>query len=152
MMSPSHHSDSIQRKWDILHTFCYAYISQIPEECRDDEEYREHRNELFPLIGNSVHDTDWKSILSAKSKMRPITLAIKHAKEFYESEVIGEKTDAYRAIERYFQKADWERQMLRSDNPPPLSLVTIYMKIGDKYHNPQASYTKKVSQKKRDIK
>lgn len=146
-MSLSLPSDPTQRKWDILHTFCYAYICQPPQEAWSDEEMMEERKELFEMVGNSVHDTDWKSLLSSKSKMRLITLSIRHAKEFYESEVIGEKSEPYRVIEGYFKRADWERQMLRGENPPPLPHLTIYMKQGDRYHKPQASYTKSKNKK-----
>jgi len=111
-----------------------------------------HRNELLELVGNCVHSTNWKSILSAKSQMRPITLSIKHAKEFYNSEAIGEKTEAYRAIEEYFKRTDWQRQMLRSASPPPLSLLTLYMKQGDVYRDVKESSAKNVSKKKRDKK
>jgi hypothetical protein len=145
-------SESDQRKWDVLHTFCYAYICQPPQEMWEDAEFMAHRNELFELVGNCVHSTNWKSILSAKSQMRPITLSIKHAKEFYNSEAIGEKTEAYRAIEEYFKRTDWQRQMLRSASPPPLSLLTLYMKQGDVYRDVKESSAKNVSKKKRDKK
>lgn len=146
-MSLSLPSDPTQRKWDILHTFCYAYICQPPQETWDDAQVMEEQKELLEMVDNCVHSTNWKSILSAKSQMRLITLSIRHAKEFYNSEVIGEKTEAYRAIEGYFKRADWERQMLRGENPPPLPHLTIYMKQGDRYHKPQASYTKSKNKK-----
>jgi hypothetical protein len=147
MQPPS--NDPTQRKWDILHTFCYAYICQPPREVWEDEEIMAERDELLEMVGNCVHSTDWKSILSAKSKMRLITLSIINAKDFYNSEVIGEKTEAYKAIEGYFSKVDWQREMLNSDVPPPLSHLRLYMKQGDKYHNPEVSYaTKKTARKK----
>lgn len=135
-------SDIDQRKWDILHTFCYAYICHPPQEVWDNAEMMAERNELLELVDNCVHSTNWKSILSAKSKMRLVTLSIMHSKEFYDSEVIGEKTEAYRAIEGYFKRADWERGMLRGESPPPLSHLRLYMKQGDKYKSPEASYAK----------
>ena len=141
-------SDIDQRKWDILHTFCYAYICQPPQEIWDDAEMMAERNELLEMVDNCVHSTNWKSILSAKTQMRLITLSIINAKDFYNSEVIGEKTEAYRAIEGYFKKADWEREMLRGQNPPPLSYLRLYMKVGDGWRNPEKIITKKVSQKK----
>lgn len=141
-------SDIDQRKWDILHTFCYAYICQPPQEIWDDAEMMAERNELLEMVDNCVHSTNWKSILYAKSQMRLITLSIINAKDFYNSEVIGEKTEAYRAIEGYFKKADWEREMLRGQNPPPLSYLRLYMKVGDGWRNPEKIITKKVSQKK----
>lgn len=141
-------SDIDQRKWDILHTFCYAYICQPPHEYLDDEEFMAERNELLELVDNCVHSTNWKSILSAKSKMRLVTLSIRHAKEFYDSEVIGQKTEAYRAIEEYFQRVDWQRTMLRSADPPPLSFLRLYMKPGDTYRSPEAITAKKVKRKK----
>jgi hypothetical protein len=141
-------SDIDQRKWDILHTFCYAYICQPPQEIWDDAEMMAERNELLEMVDNCVHSTNWKSILSAKSQMRLITLSIINAKDFYNSEVIGEKTEAYRSIEGYFKKADWEREMLRGQNPPPLSHLRLYMKVGDGWRNPEKIITKKVSQKK----
>lgn len=148
-MNHSLRSDPTQRKWDILHTFCYAYICQPPQELWGDAEAMKERNELLELVGNSVHSTDWKSILTSKSKMRVITLSIKDAKEFYESEVIKDKTDAYKAIEEYFKRADWEREMLRSEMPPPESLLITYMKPGDKYFNPEVVVrkTKKTKEK-----
>lgn len=132
-MTPSLHSDPIQRKWDILHTFCYSYICQPPQEYWGDEEVMAERNKLLELVENDVHRTNWKSILSANSNLRLITLSIRHAKDFYDSEVIGEETEPYRAIKEYFKRADWERQMLRSETPPPIQYLIYYMTMGDVY-------------------
>jgi hypothetical protein len=107
------------------------------------------REELLELVESSVHSTNWKSILSSKSKMRLITLSINHAKYFYNSEVIGQETEPYRAIKSYFQRADWEREMLKSEDPPPMGYLRLYMKKGDKYSNPQAIYTNKKTSKKK---
>lgn len=141
-------SDIDQRKWDILHTFCYAYICQPPQEYWDDEEFMAERNELIELVDNCVHSTNWKSILSAKSQMRLITLSIIHAKDFYNSEVIGKETEAYKAIKEYFVKADWQRQMLRGEDPPTLSFLRLYMKLGDRYRSPSSTMAKKPTRKK----
>ena len=91
------------------------------------------RNKLLELVENDVHRTNWKSILSANSNLRLITLSIRHAKDFYESEVIGEETEPYKAIKEYFQRVDWERQMLRSESPPPIQYLIYYMTMGDVY-------------------
>lgn len=141
------HSDPIQRKWDILHTFCYSYICQPPQEYWGDEEVMAERNKLLELVENDVHRTNWKSILSANSNLRLITLSIRHAKDFYDSEVIGEETEPYKAIKDYFQRADWERQMLRSENPPPIQYLIYYMTMGDVYR-PYTATEKKTKRKK----
>jgi hypothetical protein len=141
------HSDPIQRKWDILHTFCYSYICQPPQEYWGDEEVMAERNKLLELVENDVHRTNWKSILSANSNLRLITLSIRHAKDFYDSEVIGEETEPYRAIKDYFKRADWERQMLRSESPPPIQYLIYYMKTGDVYSTYTAT-EKKTKRKK----
>jgi hypothetical protein len=133
--------DPTERKWDILHTFCYAYICTPPQECWEDEGMMKERDELLELVDNCVHSTNWKSILSAKSKMRLITLSISHAKDFYNSEVIGQETEPYKSIKEYFKRVEWQRQILKEEVPPPLSLLRLYMKEGDKYVNPQAIYT-----------
>lgn len=142
-------SDIDQRKWDILHTFCYAYICSPPQECWGDAEMMAEREKLLELVEDSVHSTNWKSILSANSQMRLITLSIRHAKDFYNSEVIGQETEPYKAIKSYFQRMDWERQMLKSETPPPLSFLRLYMKQGDRYSSPQVSYTNKKTSKKK---
>ena len=141
------HSDPIQRKWDILHTFCYSYICQPPQEYWGDEEVMAERNKLLELVENDVHRTNWKSILSANSNLRLITLSIRHAKDFYDSEVIGEETEPYRAIKEYFKRVDWERQMLRSESPPPIQYLIYYMKTGDVYSTYTAT-EKKTKRKK----
>ena len=105
------------------------------------------RNKLLELVENDVHRTNWKSILSANSSLRLITLSIRHAKDFYESEVIGEETKPYRAIKEYFQRTDWERQMLRSELPPPIQYLIYYMTMGDVYR-PYIATEKKPKRKK----
>ena len=81
--------------------------------------------------------------------MRLITLSIIHAKDFYNSEVIGQETEPYKRIKSYFERVDWQRQMLRSEDPPPLSHLRIYMKPGDVYRNPTAIYTSNKKSKKK---
>jgi|688.fasta_scaffold1942353_1 hypothetical protein len=142
-------SNEDQRKWDILYTFCYSYICSPPIECLEDVEMMSERDKLFELVDNCVHSTNWKSILSANSQMRLITLSIRHAKDFYNSEVIGQETEPYRAIKSYFKRVDWERQILRDENPPPLSHLRLYMKMGDKYASPKAINTNKKTSKKK---
>jgi len=141
------HSDPVQRKWDILHTFCYSYICQPPQEYWEDEEFMKERNELLELVENDVHRTNWKQLLSANSQTRLITLSIRHAKDFYDYEVIGQETKPYRAIKEYFKRVDWEREMLRSETPPPIQYLIYYMSIGDVYR-PYTVTEKKVKRKK----
>lgn len=118
----------------------------------EDEQAMAERIELLEMMDNCVHSTNWKSVLTAKSKMRLITLSIKHAKEFYDSEVIGKETEPYRAIEGYFKRVDWERQMLRGEGPPPLPFLRLYMKPGDRYRSMEASYTKTTTKKSKKAK
>jgi hypothetical protein len=98
------------------------------------------RDFLMNAIGNNVHVTNWKQIFKEYSEMRPITLSIKHAKEFYESEVQNEQTEAYRAIESYFVKTDKERQIICSTPGCDISYITLYLKEGEKYRLPTESW------------
>jgi hypothetical protein len=150
-MNHSLHSNPTQRKWDILHTFCYAYICIPPEEYWEDENFMEERNFLLPAMKNSVHDTDWKAVLREYSQMKPVTLSIKDAKEFYEAEVQNKETEAYKAIKRYFLKTDRERQIIRTTPGCDISYVRLYLKEGQKYITAEETakiITKKASQKK----
>lgn len=136
MMNLSLHSDPTQRKWDILHTFCYAYICQPPQEYMDDKQFMEERDFLMRAVKNNVHVTDWKQILREYSHMGPITLSIKHAKEFYDAEVQNKETDAYKAIKSYFTKVDREREIIRSSPDCDISFITLYLRKDEKYRNP----------------
>jgi len=127
------HSNQAQRKWEIVETFCFSYICQPPQEYWEDDEFMAEREFLLKAIGNNVHVTNWKQIFKEYSEMRPVTLSIKHAKEFYEAEVQNRKTDAYKAIEGYFSKVDNQREIIRNTPDCDIAIVTTYMKEGDSY-------------------
>lgn len=141
---------SEQRKWDILHTFCYAYICQPPQDFWEDKQFMEERDFLLRAVKNNVHVTDWKQILREYSQMGPITLSIKHAKEFYEAEVQNKETEAYRAIKSYFLKTDREREIIRATPGCDISYITLYLREGEAYRKPTESWameTKKTKKK-----
>lgn len=152
-MTPQAQTSAIssdQRKWDILHTFCYAYICQPPQEYWEDKQFMEEREFLFRAVKNNVHVTDWKQILREYSQMGPITLGIKHAKEFYEAEVQNKETEAYRAIKEWFLKMDKEREIIRATPGCDISYITLYLRSGEAYRNPTESWaveTKKTKKK-----
>jgi hypothetical protein len=146
------HSNPTQRKWDILHTFCYAYICTPPEEYWEDENFMEERNFLLPAMKNSVHDTDWKAILREYSQMRPVTLSIKDAKEFYEAEVQNKETEAYRAIKSYFLRTDKERQIIRTTPGCDISYVRLYLRKGQQYMNATESWAMETKKTKKRTK
>jgi len=127
------HSNPAQRKWEIVETFCFSYICQPHPEYWEDDEFMAEREFLLKAIGNNVHVTNWKQIFKEYSEMRPVTLSIKHAKEFYEAEVQNRKTDAYKAIEGYFSKVDNQREIIRNTPDCDIAIVTTYMKEGDSY-------------------
>lgn len=115
-----------------------------------DDEYMAHRQFLLNAIGNNVHVTNWKQIFKEYSEMRPITLSIKHAKEFYEAEVQKDETEAYRAIESYFSKVDRQREIIRNTPNCDISYITLYLREGEKYRNPTESWaieTKKTNKR-----
>lgn len=142
------HSDPTQRKWDILHTFCYAYICQPPQEYWEDKQFMEERDFLMQAMKNNVHVTDWKQILREYSQMGPITLSIKHAKEFYEAEVQNQETQAYKAIKSYFQKVDREREIIRSSPDCDIAFITLYLKKDEKYKSPSETWTMEIKKTK----
>jgi len=142
------HSDPTQRKWDILHTFCYAYICQPPQEYWEDKQFMEERDFLMQAMKNNVHVTDWKQILKEYSQMGPITLSIKHAKEFYEAEVQNQETQAYEAIKSYFQKVDREREIIRSSPDCDIAFITLYLKKDEKYKSPSETWTMEIKKTK----
>ena len=135
------HSNESKRKWEILETFCFAYICQPPKEYEQDEEYMAHRDFLMKAIGNNVHVTNWKQLFREYSEMKPVTLSIRHAKEFYEAEVQKEETEAYRAIKSYFVKTDRQREIIRNTPGCDISYITLYLKDGEQYRNPTETWT-----------
>ena len=149
MTNPSPHSNPSQRKWDILHTFCYAYICQPPQEFWEDKQFMEERDFLLRAVKNNVHATDWKQILREYSQMGPITLSVRHAKEFYEAEVQNASTEAYRAIESYFSRTDRERAIIRSSPGCDISYITLYLREGEAYRKPTESWTMETKTKKK---
>lgn len=141
-MTTSLHSDKeTQRKWDILHTFCYAYICSPPQEYWKDEEFMRERQFLMAAVKNSVHETDWKPILREYSQMKPVTLSIRHAKEFYEAEVHNKETEPYKAIKDYFVRMDEQRSIIRANEGCDVSFIRLYLRKGEKYRNPTESWT-----------
>lgn len=135
------HSNEAKRKWEILETFCFAYICFPPYGMEQDEEYMAHRDFLMKAIGNNVHVTNWKQLFKEYSEMRPVTLSIKHAREFYEAEVQKEETEAYRAIKSYFVKTDRQREIIRKSPGCDISYITLYLKDGEQYRNPTETWT-----------
>lgn len=101
-----------QEKWDLMHTFSYAYICQPPDQW-DGEEFELQRETLFGQMGYTVHKTDWKSIYSRYSDYLVIRLAFRDAKEYYEARKRGESTPAYERIRGYAERMDKERQAMR---------------------------------------
>lgn len=148
MTNPSLHSNAAKRKWEILETFCFAYICQPPYGMEQDDEYMAHRDFLMKAIGNNVHVTDWKQIFREYSEMRPVTLSIKHAKEFYEAEVQKQETEAYRAIKSYFLKTDRQREIIRNNPGCDISYIMLYLKEGEQYRNPAEMWTIKIKKNK----
>jgi hypothetical protein len=147
--APTSAISSDERKWDILHTFCYAYICQPPQEYWEDKQFMEERDFLLRAVKNNVHVTDWKQILREYSQMRPITLSVRHAKEFYEAEVQNASTEAYRAIKSYFLKTDREREIIRANPGCDISYITLYLREGEAYRKPTESWTMETKTKKK---
>jgi len=148
MMKP-HSNTPAQRKWEIVETFCFSYICQPPQEYWGDDEFMAEREFLLKAIGNNVHVTNWKQIFKEYSEMRPVTLSIRHAKEFYEAEVQNKKTDAYRAIEGYFAKVDKQREIIRNTPDCDMAIVTLYMKEGDSYFSCKGADVSHLAKKKK---
>jgi len=148
-MTASLHSNITERKWDILHTFCYAYICHPPQEFWEDKQFMEERDFLLRAVKNNVHATDWKQILREYSQMGPITLSVRHAKEFYEAEVQNASTEAYRAIESYFSRTDRERAIIRSSPGCDISYITLYLREGEAYRKPTESWKMETNTKKK---
>jgi hypothetical protein len=114
-------SDSeAQRKWDLMHTFSYAYICQPPQEYWDDEEFMMHRDILLNQVHHDVHRTDWKTIYSRYNEYLPIRLAFKDAKESYEALAQNSTTPAYENIRVYAERMDKQRVILRK---PPVIVI-----------------------------
>jgi len=109
----------------------------------------EERDFLLRAVKNNVHATDWKQILREYSQMGPITLSVRHAKEFYEAEVQNASTEAYRAIESYFSRTDREREIIRSSPGCDISYITLYLREGEAYRKPTESWTMETKTKKK---
>ena len=148
MMKP-HSNTPAQRKWEIVETFCFSYICQPPQEYWGDDEFMAEREFLLKAIGNNVHVTNWKQIFKEYSEMRPVTLSIRHAKEFYEAEVQNNKTDAYKAIEGYFTKVDKQREIIRNTPDCDIAIVTLYMREGDSYFSCKGADVSHLAKKKK---
>jgi hypothetical protein len=102
-----------QIKWDLMHTFSYAYICQPPKEYWEDEEFMMQRDILFNQVHHDVHRTEWKTIYSRYNEFLPIRLAFKDAKEYYEAQLIGSTTTAYQEIRGYAERMDKQRAEMR---------------------------------------
>lgn len=129
MASPS----EAEVKWDLMHTFTYAYICQPPSEYLSDEEFMLHRDILFNQIGNDVHRTDWKTIYSRYKDYLPIRLANKDAKEYYDAMQVGGSTAAYDAIRGYAERVDWQRKTIRANPGCDIAYIVYYHKVGEPY-------------------
>lgn len=108
-----------QKKWDLMHTFSYAYICQPPKEYWEDEDFMLQRDILFGQVHNDVHRTDWKTIYGRYNEFLPIRLAFKDAKDYYEAWVRGGTTEAYELIREYSERMDEQRAKMRK----PLEVV-----------------------------
>jgi hypothetical protein len=141
-------SSEAQAKWDLMHTFSYAYICQPPDEYRNDEEYMLQRDILFNQIANDVHRTDWKSIYARYNEYLPIRLAYKDAKEYYDARLSGTTTKAYEAIKGYAEISDWQRTIIRENPGCDICYIVYYLKKGDRYGS-YVSALKETSKKKK---
>mgnify|MGYP006275129837 CR=1 FL=1 len=113
-----------QRKWDILHTFSYAYICQPPEQYWDDEEFMYQRDILLQQVHHDVHRTDWKTIYSRYGDYLPIQAALNDAKEYYAKLEVGETTPAYERMREYAERMDAQRVEMRKPRPLPVVVNT----------------------------
>lgn len=84
--------------------------------------------------------------------MGPITLGIKHAKEFYEAEVQNKETEAYRAIKSYFLKTDRQREIIRAAPGCDISYITLYLREGEAYRKPTELWTMETKKTKKKAK
>lgn len=112
----------------------------------------EEREFLFRAVKNNVHVTGWKQILREYSQMGPITLSIRHAKEFYEAEVQNKETEAYRAIKEWFLKMDKERGIIRANPGCDISYITLYLREGEAYRTPTETWTMETKKNKKKAK
>lgn len=103
-----------QDKWDLMHTFSYAYICQPPRKYWDDEEFLFQLDILFQKIDYNVHRTDWKTIYGRYSEFKPIQAALRDAKAYYEAFVNGQTTPEYERIRAYAERINEERIILRT--------------------------------------
>lgn len=106
-------SSEAQNKWDLMHTFSYAYICQPPREYWDNEDFMLQRDILFNQVAKDVHRTDWKTIYGRYSEYLPIRLAYKDAKEYFEAQAQGQTTPAYEEIRGYAEKVARQKAEFR---------------------------------------
>lgn len=107
-------SSEAQIKWDLMHTFSYAYICQPPKEYWEDEEFMFQRDILFNQVANDVHQTDWKTIYGRYNEYLPIRLAYKDAKEYFDASLQGQTTAAYEEIRGYAEKVARQKAEIRA--------------------------------------
>jgi len=105
--------EEAQQRWDLLHSFCYSYICQVPKKYMNDEEYRAHRDVLFDLVANDVHRTNWKDIFSRYQNYLPIVAAYNAAKEYTYAAEKGQTTEEYEEIRGYVERMDDQRRQMR---------------------------------------
>ena len=143
-------SNEMKRKWAIVENFCFAYICQPPAEFLNDKEWMRERDILFDLIANDVVRTDWKHIMKEHSHLRPITLSVTHAKEFYEAEVQKEILENHKLLCAFFERADWLRSVMEQEERPHITEAVYYMKVGNMKSWPtKAMEIKTIKQKKK---
>ena len=106
-------SSEAQRKWDLLHTFSYAYICQPPEKYWDDEDFMFQRDVLLQQVHHDVHRTDWKTIYARYSEFLPIQAAHADAKAYYQQAENGLSTPEYERIRAYAERMDEQRIQMR---------------------------------------
>jgi len=106
-----------QNKWDLMHTFSYAYICQPPREYWDNEEFMLQREILFNQVAKDVHHTDWKTIYGRYNEYLPIRLAYKDAKEYFEAQAQGQTTPAYKDIRGYAERVARQKAEMRRPAP-----------------------------------
>jgi len=106
-----------QNKWDLMHTFSYAYICQPPKEYWNDEDFMLQRDILFNQVANDVHRTDWQTIYGRYNEYLPIRLAYKNAKEYFEARERGETTSEYEEIKGYAERVAMQKEEMRRPAP-----------------------------------
>lgn len=124
-----HPSNEHSRKWAILENFLFAYITQPPREYWDDVAWMCDRDILVELIGSDIIRTDWARIMREYSHLRPVTLCIKHAKDFYDTEVQKGDLERYKALKPFFERADWLRSVMARPDAPRINLAVYYPDI-----------------------